>query len=197
MRSLAVALFVVGVLASLDQPANAAIVEYSYVGMPFVIKSGTPPTPVTQISGFFLVNKALIPIPTPSQDFDITSAVTAFSFTDGSQTLTNINTSSDTFLVTLDSSGTMIEPWSVSIGNTVSGPGLSIFAQSTGTCADTTRGANGYFATIRCNSSVNNAGTWTGPSPVLGSTIPIAPSLAFFVPALVALAAVARRKPSS
>ena len=194
MRSLALALFAGGLIASVSQPANATIVQYSYVGMPFAVQSGAPPS-VTHMSGWFDINSVLVPTPTPSAPYDITSAVTAFSFTDGNQTLTNTNTSSDTFQVTLDSSGTMIEPWNITIGDASSGPGFSIYAYSGSMCADTTRGADGYYATIQCYSGVNNAGTWTGPSSVVGTPMPIAPSLAFFVPALIGLGAVGRRNP--
>lgn len=192
MRSLALALFAGGLVASLSQPAHATIVQYNYVGMPFAVQSGAPPS-VTHMSGFFDINSFLVPTPTPFTNYNITSAVTAFSFTDGNQTLTKENTSSYTFLVTLDSAGDMIEPWSISIGNTSSGPGFIIFASTPSMCQDTTRGADGYFATIQCFSSVNNAGTWTGPSTSITSSVPIAPSLAFFVPALVGLGAIARR----
>ena len=162
--------------------------------MPFAVQSGAPPS-VTHMSGWFDINSVLVPTPTPSAPYDITSAVTAFSFTDGNQTLTNTNTSSDTFQVTLDSSGTMIEPWNITIGDASSGPGFSIYAYSGSMCGDTTRGADGYYATIQCYSGVNNAGTWTGPSSVVGTPMPIAPSLAFFVPALIGLGAVGRRNP--
>lgn len=194
MRSLALALFAGGLAASLSQPADAGIVQYSYVGMPFAVQSGAPPS-VTHMSGFFDINSVLVPTPTPSTNYNITGAVTAFSFTDGNQTLTKKNTSSYSFLVTLDGSGTMIEPWSVTIGDASIGPGFSIFASTPSMCSDTTRGADGYFATIQCFTGVNNAGTWTGPTPVVGTPVPIAPSLAFFVPALVGLTAVARRSP--
>ena len=194
MRALAVVSIAASLVASLCQPARATIVQYSYVGMPFAVQSGAPPS-VTNMSGWFDVNNALVSIPTPpySTPDDITSAVTAFSFTDGNQTLTNTTTGSYTFDVTFDSSGTMIEPWNITIGNASSGPGFSIYAYTSSMCADTTRGTDGYYATIQCYSGVNNAGTWTGPRPVVGTPVPVAPSLAFFVPAIIGLRAVRRR----
>ncbi|MGE0260540.1 MAG: hypothetical protein AB7T18_17485 [Alphaproteobacteria bacterium] len=109
----------------------------------------------------------------PFSSQDVTSAVATFSFTDGNQTLTNSNTAAFSFTISLDSSKALVGPWQINIGDTLNGPGLQTFSLTPSQCADTTRGPNGYFATIRCFSGVDNAGTWTGPFAVVGSPAPV------------------------
>ena len=152
--------------ALLARPAAAVTVEYDYVGMPFAVPSGPVPPSVTNLSGEFRVNAALIPLPTSSLD-DITSLVSSFSFTDGNQTLTNRNTQSFSFEITLDSAGHLVSPWEIDIGNIMSGPGLQTVSLTPDECDDMTWGANGYQATIQCFTGVDNKGTWSGPNEAL------------------------------
>jgi hypothetical protein len=161
-----------GVLWLFSQPATAGIVQYNYVGMPFAVTSGSPPSSVTNISGDFRFNQVLVPTPTAAPD-DISSLITAFSFTDGNQTLTKLNTSSFSFQITLDSSGALVSPWEITIGDISGGPGLQTVSLTPSQCQDNTTGANGYQATIQCFSGVDNAGTWTGPIPVVGAPAPV------------------------
>jgi hypothetical protein len=153
-----------GLLWLSSQPVAAGIVQYNYVGMPFAVTSGSSPSSVTNISGDFQFNQVLVPTPTSALD-NITSLITAFSFTDGNQTLTKLNTSSFSFQVTLDSSGALVSPWEIVIGDLSSGPGLQTFSLTPSQCGDNTTGA-GYMATIQCFTGVDNAGAWTGPKPV-------------------------------
>ncbi|HEU0155981.1 MAG TPA: PEP-CTERM sorting domain-containing protein [Stellaceae bacterium] len=148
------------------RPAAAVLVEYDYVGMPFAVTTGPVPPSVTNLSGDFQIDAALLPLPTPSLD-DITSLVSSFSFTDGNQTLTNLNTSNFSFEVTLDSAGHLVSPWEIDIGNIMSGPGLQTVSLTPDECDDMTWGANGYQATIQCFPGVDNKGTWSGPNQVL------------------------------
>ncbi len=128
MRFCSLVVLASGLLWLSSQPVAAGIVQYNYVGMPFAVTSGSPPSSVTNISGDFQFNQALVPLPTSAPD-DITSLITAFSFTDGNQTLTKLNTSSFSFQVTLDSSGALVSPWEINIGDLSSGPGTpDIFA---------------------------------------------------------------------
>ncbi len=172
MRFRSLVVLACGLLWLSSQPVAAGIVQYNYVGMPFAVTSGSPPSSVINISGDFQFNQALVPLPTSAPD-DITSLITAFSFTDGNQTLTKLNTSSFSFQITLDSSGALVGPWEIDIGNLSSGPGLQTFSLTPSQCGDNTTGANGYMATIQCFSGVDNAGAWTGPKPVLGSPAPV------------------------
>jgi hypothetical protein len=91
MRFCSLVVLASGLLWLSSQPVAAGIAQYNYVGMPFAVTSGSPPPSVTNISGDFQFNQALVPTPTPAPD-DITSLITAFSFTDGNQTLTKLNT---------------------------------------------------------------------------------------------------------
>jgi hypothetical protein len=100
MRFCSLHVLACGFLGLFSVPATAGIVQYNYVGMPFVVSTGSPPSSVTNISGDFQFNQVLVPTPTPALD-NITSLITAFSFTDGNQTLTKLNTSSFSFQVTL------------------------------------------------------------------------------------------------
>ena len=177
-------------------PASAAIIRYVYSGSPFAVTSGNPPPSVTHISGNFTVNEFLLPS-APFSSENITSAVATFSFTDGNQTLTNLN-SSGSFTISLDGSNALIGPWEIDIGDLSSGPGLQTFSFSGSQCGDNTRGANGYTATIQCFSGVDNAGTWTGPLRVVGAPVPEPSSLVLLTGALGVLgfgggAAVRRR----
>jgi hypothetical protein len=172
MRFCSLLVLACGFLGLFSVPATAGIVQYNYVGMPFVVSTGTPPSSVTNISGDFQFNQALVPLPTSTPD-NITSLITAFSFTDGNQTLTKLNTSSFSFRVTLDSSGALVSPWEIDIGNLSNGPGLQTDSITPSQCADFTRGASGYTDTIQCFSGVDNAGAWTGPKPVLGAPAPV------------------------
>ena len=170
------------VLAWSIHPAVAAIVRYNYVGNPFAVTSGNPPPSVTHLSGNFTVNEFLLPS-APFSGENITSAVATFSFTDGNQTLTNLN-SSGSFTISLDSSDALVGPWEIDIGDLQNGPGLQTFSFSGSQCGDNTRGANGYTATIQCFTGVNNAGTWSGPVAVVGSPVPEPSSLALLAGAL-------------
>src|SRR5262245_50274523 len=85
-----------GFLGLLCRPVMAAPVQYNYTGMPFAVQSGAPSS-VTHLSGWFRVDDGLVPRPTPSAPFNITGLVTAFSFTDGNQTLTKVSTPSFSF----------------------------------------------------------------------------------------------------
>ncbi|HEY1299075.1 MAG TPA: hypothetical protein VGF07_01170 [Stellaceae bacterium] len=170
MRVLCLVVAACGLVGLLSWPAAASIVEYDYTGQPFAVGSGQPPS-VTHLSGNFRIDfSALFPPTTP--DDNITSLVKSFSFTDGNQTLTNLNTPNFTFEATFNSTGKLIGPWDIEIGDTSNGPGMSIFALSADQCNDTTRGANGYFATIQCFPGVDNRGTWTGPIS-LGAPPPV------------------------
>ena len=120
MRFRSLVVLACGLLWLSSQPVAAGIVQYNYVGMPFAVTSGSPPSSVTNISGDFQFNQALVPLPTSAPD-DITSLITAFSFTDGNQTLTKLNTSSFSFQITLDSSGALVGPWEIDIGNLSAG----------------------------------------------------------------------------
>jgi hypothetical protein len=177
MRFRSLAVLVCGLLGLFNRPAAAGIVQYNYVGVPFAVTTGMPPSSVTNISGDFRFNQVLVPTPTTALD-DITSLVTSFSFTDGNQALTNLNTSSFSFQITLDSSGALVSPWQITIGDINNGPGLQTFSLTPSQCGDNSRGANGYTATIQCFTGVDNAGTWTGPNRVVGSPVPEPPSLA-------------------
>lgn len=183
MRGWCLAILAGCVLACSIHPAGAAIVRYAYSGNPFAVQSGAPPS-VTNLSGNFAVNQFLLPSAPFSND-NITGAVTSFSFTDGNQTLTNLN-SSGSFTISLDGAGALIGPWNISIGDTVNGPGLLTVSLTPSQCQDTTRGpsGNGYFATIQCFSGVDNAGTWSGPFAVVGSAVPEPSSLALLTGAL-------------
>lgn len=172
MRSRSLLVLACGLLGLFNLPAAAGIVQYDYVGMPFAVTSGSPPSSVTNISGDFQFNQVLVPTPTPALD-DISSLITSFSFTDGFQTLTKLNTSSYSFLITLDSSGALVSPWEITIGDINNGPGLQTFSLTPSQCGDNSRGANGYTATIQCFTGVDNAGAWTGPIPVVGSPAPV------------------------
>jgi hypothetical protein len=168
MRFRSLVVLACGLLCLSIRPTNAGIVQYNYVGVPFAVTTGSPPSSVTNISGHFQFNQVLVPTPTPAPD-DITSLVTSFSFTDGNQTLTNLNTSSFSFEITLDSSGALVSLWEITIGDLTNGPGLQTFSISPSQCGDNTsgaNGANGYTATIQCFTGVDNAGAWTGPKPV-------------------------------
>jgi len=91
----------------------------------------------------------------------------------GNQTLTKLNTPSFSFQITLDSTGALVSPWEITIGDLANGPGLQTFSISPSQCGDNTTGANGYMATIQCFTGVDNAGTWTGPIPVVGTPAPV------------------------
>jgi hypothetical protein len=168
-----------GSLGLFNLPAAAGIVQYKYVGMPFAVTTGAPPPSVTNITGDFQFNQVLVPTPTPTLD-DITSLITSFSFTDGNQTLTKLNTPSFSFQITLDSAGALVSPWEITIGDLANGPGLQTFSLTPSQCGDNSRGVNRYTATIQCFSGVDNAGMWTGPTPVVGAPAPVAepPSVA-------------------
>jgi hypothetical protein len=172
MRFRSLVVLACGLLWLSIRPTNAGIVQYNYVGVPFAVTTGSPPSSVTNISGDFQFNQVLVPTPTTALD-DITSFVTSFSFTDGNQTLANLNTSSFSFQITLDSSGALVSPWEITIGDINNGPGLQTFSLTPSQCGDNSRGANGYTATIQCFSGVDNAGAWTGPKPVLGAPTPV------------------------
>jgi len=146
MRSRCLAILAVGVLACSMRPAVGAIVRYDYVGNSFAVTSGNPPPSVSHLSGNFTVNQFLLPS-APFSGENITSAVATFSFTDGNQTLTNLN-SSGSFTISLDGSRTLIGPWEIDLGDLQNGPGLQTFSFSGSQCGDNTRGANGYTATI-------------------------------------------------
>jgi PEP-CTERM motif len=165
MRLRSLLVLACGLLGLFNLPAAAGIVQYNYVGVPFAVTTGSPPSSVTHISGDFQFNQALVPVPTSALD-DISSLITSFSFTDGNQTLTKLNTSSFSFQITLDSSGALVSPWQITIGDLNNGPGLQTFSLTPDQCADNSRGANGYTATIQCFTGVDNAGTWTGPISV-------------------------------
>ena len=137
MRFCSLVVLAFGLLWLSSQPVAAGIVQYNYVGMPFAVTSGSPPSSVTNISGDFQFNQALVPLPTSAPD-DITSLITAFWFTDGNQTLTKLNTSSFSFQVTLDSSGALVSPWEINIGDLSSGPGLQTFSLTPSQCGDNT-----------------------------------------------------------
>ena len=153
MRGRCLAILAGCVLAWSVDPAAAALIRYVYSGNPFAVQSGAPPS-VTNLSGNFTVNEFLLPS-APFSGEDITSAVATFSFTDGNQTLTNLN-SSGSFTISLDSSGALVGPWEIDISDPQSE--LETFSFSGSMCGDNTRGP-GYTATIQCFSGVNNAGT--------------------------------------
>ena len=186
MRGRGLAIFAVCVLVCSIHPAVGATVQYNYVGNRFDLQSGGPPPPssVINLSGNFIVNQSLL-LSVPFSFDDITSAITAFSFTDGFQTVSNSSTSVFSFTISLDSSGALTGPWLLELGDTVTGPGFLSFSYPTGACGDTTRGAYGYFATIQCSTGVDTAGTWSG-SFVVGSPSPVSepPSLVLLTGAL-------------
>jgi hypothetical protein len=108
MRGGCLAILAGCVLAWAIHPAVGAVVRYNYVGTPFAVTSGSPPPSVTHLSGNFTVNQFLLPS-APFSSQNVTSAVPTFSFTDGFQTLTNLN-SSGSFTISLDGSGALIGP---------------------------------------------------------------------------------------
>jgi hypothetical protein len=165
MRLLYPAVLVCGLIGLLSRPAAALIVEYDYVGMPFAVPSGPVPPSVTNLSGNFRIDFSAL-FPPTSPDDDITSLVKSFSFTDGNQTLTNLNTTNFMFEATFNSTGHLVAPWEITIGDIMNGPGLQTFSLTPDQCRDMTWGANGYQATIECFTGVDNKGTWTGPITV-------------------------------
>ena len=105
-----------------DSPCGRRYRSIQYSGNPFAVTSGNSTT-LRHPSQRQLHGKSILLPSAPFSGDNITSAVTTFSFTDGNQTLTNLNSSGFSFTISLDGSGALIGPWEIDIGDLQNGPG--------------------------------------------------------------------------
>jgi hypothetical protein len=146
-------------------PAAAGIVTYSYQGNAFNTFNGESCPPVCGISGWFTSPQLAANL--------VTSwfTPTAYSFTDGSVTLTDANSSITSFYMSTNSMGQITSAWGVDF--TSSNYQLFTFAGSSSPPALYTDVDGSYpmpFSGIHAYIP-NSPGTWTSSVPEPGSLV--------------------------
>ncbi len=188
MRGRCLTILVAWGLACSMHPAVGAIVTYSYEGTSLHFDS-TAPSGIRNVRGDFAVDQSLLPS-APFSNVDITSAVKGFNFSDGNQFLGLTETSVFSFTISLDSSGDLIGPWSISIGDLSDGPGFLTSFNGGDQGLDISRGTS-YEASVSCTDvedCITHWGRWMGPTTPVGlpppAPVPEPPSLALLTGAL-------------
>jgi hypothetical protein len=162
------ALLVLGLCALASAHAQADVI-YTYTGNPFTIgANGSPPPDLPYTTNDKVTGQFVEAAPLPSNITLQSITPTSFSFTDGVQTKTNLNTLMSSFKVTTDSSGD-ITKWQINLDPTQTHVIIT---------EDTTNGNILDFGAIGPTTAAevdNTPGSWSMspvPAPIVGAGIP-------------------------
>lgn len=184
-RRFALASAGVGLLITvLSSPVAAGLIGYRYTGQTLFITSGSPtPTNVTGLVIFDFPG----PFEGPKTDLDLTQFSFDFNFSDGVQTLSKSGGAAvGSLVISVDAMPIpQITQWNINID----GPnGVFIRTINTGTPTDKVAGP-GYTGENRMS-----PGTWERAAIGGGNQVPVPTSLAFSLPALLAVHALIWRR---